>query len=151
MSRTPSLLVAIVVTATLVATTGAATDIGGKCSSVKLKAAAKKSGSKLKCHATAYARGVPVDQAASNRRIHLEPGAQARAVRKRDRRRCGGSCPFGLNCFEIGVGCFGDPEPCRCHGSTTTCPLPHHDYDAAIERLGHDSPGIARAERAEHV
>ena len=35
---------------------------------------------------------------------------------------CGGSCPFGLSCFEIGVGCFGEPEPCRCHGSTTTCP-----------------------------
>lgn len=35
---------------------------------------------------------------------------------------CAGSCPFGLNCFEIGVGCFGEPEPCRCHGSTTTCP-----------------------------
>jgi hypothetical protein len=35
---------------------------------------------------------------------------------------CGGSCPFGLNCFEIGTGCFGEPEPCRCHGSTTTCP-----------------------------
>jgi hypothetical protein len=35
---------------------------------------------------------------------------------------CGGACPFGLSCFEIGVGCFGEPEPCRCHGSTTTCP-----------------------------
>jgi hypothetical protein len=35
---------------------------------------------------------------------------------------CGGTCPFGLSCFEIGVGCFGEPEPCRCHGSTTTCP-----------------------------
>lgn len=35
---------------------------------------------------------------------------------------CGGSCPFGLHCFEIGVGCYGEPEPCRCHDSTTTCP-----------------------------
>jgi hypothetical protein len=35
---------------------------------------------------------------------------------------CGGTCPFGLSCFEIGVGCYGEPEPCRCHGSTTTCP-----------------------------
>ena len=35
---------------------------------------------------------------------------------------CGGTCPSGLNCFAIGVGCFGEIEPCRCHGSTTTCP-----------------------------
>ena len=35
---------------------------------------------------------------------------------------CGGTCPFGLTCFEIGTGCFGEDEPCRCHGSTTTCP-----------------------------
>jgi hypothetical protein len=35
---------------------------------------------------------------------------------------CGGACPTGLRCFAIGVGCFGEPEPCRCHGSTTTCP-----------------------------
>src|SRR5262249_47307384 len=35
---------------------------------------------------------------------------------------CGGVCPQGLRCFEIGVGCFGESEPCRCHSSTTTCP-----------------------------
>jgi hypothetical protein len=35
---------------------------------------------------------------------------------------CGGACPENLRCFAIGVGCFGEPEPCRCHGSTTTCP-----------------------------
>ena len=35
---------------------------------------------------------------------------------------CGGGCPQGLSCFAIGVGCRGEPEPCRCHGSTTTCP-----------------------------
>jgi hypothetical protein len=35
---------------------------------------------------------------------------------------CGGECPTNESCFEIGVGCFGEPEPCRCHSSTTTCP-----------------------------
>ena len=35
---------------------------------------------------------------------------------------CGGVCPSGEFCFEIGVGCFGEGEPCRCHSSTTTCP-----------------------------
>jgi len=35
---------------------------------------------------------------------------------------CGGECPPSESCFEIGVGCFGEPEPCRCHSSTTTCP-----------------------------
>jgi len=35
---------------------------------------------------------------------------------------CGGVCPPGEYCFEIGTGCFGEVEPCRCHSSTTTCP-----------------------------
>ena len=35
---------------------------------------------------------------------------------------CGGVCPPNMYCFEIGVGCRGEPEPCRCHSSTTTCP-----------------------------
>jgi hypothetical protein len=35
---------------------------------------------------------------------------------------CGGVCPQFEFCFEIGVGCFGEAEPCRCHSSTTTCP-----------------------------
>ena len=154
MSRTPPLLVAIVVTAVLVATTGAAPDIGAKCSGVKLKAAGKKSGSKLKCYAVASARGVNVDQAcldkaeakfsAAWQRIEASGNCRTTADESNIESQidtfvanlayqlapcgngiggvCGGSCPFGLSCFEIGVGCNGEPEPCRCHGSTTTCP-----------------------------
>src|SRR5262245_1316765 len=58
---------------------------------------------------------IQVDSLVSTLGIKLAPCGSVGGV-------CGGSCPFGLNCFEIGVGCFGEPEPCRCHGSTTTCP-----------------------------
>jgi hypothetical protein len=56
-----------------------------------------------------------VDTLASGLAVTLAPCGDLGGV-------CGGSCPFGLNCFEIGTGCFGEAEPCRCHGSTTTCP-----------------------------
>lgn len=56
-----------------------------------------------------------VDSLTSNLAVTLAPCGYSGAV-------CGGSCPFGLSCFEIGTGCYGEPEPCRCHGSTTTCP-----------------------------
>jgi len=56
-----------------------------------------------------------VDTLASGLAVTLAPCGDLGGV-------CGGSCPFGLVCFEIGTGCFGETEPCRCHGSTTTCP-----------------------------
>ena len=154
MGRRLSLLLAIVVTAALVTTTGAATDVGSKCSGVKLKAAAKKSNSKLKCYANASAHGVDVDPtclAKAEAKFtaawqRIEATGTCRTTADEDQIEsqidafvsslayklspcgngiggtCGGACPNGLSCFEIGVGCFGEPEPCRCHGSTTTCP-----------------------------
>ena len=56
-----------------------------------------------------------IDALVFNLAVSLAPCRELEGV-------CGGTCPFGLNCFEIGTGCFGEPEPCRCHGSTTTCP-----------------------------
>lgn len=56
-----------------------------------------------------------VDTLASNLAVTLAPCGDLGGT-------CGGWCPFGLNCFAIGVGCFGQAEPCRCHDSTTTCP-----------------------------
>ena len=154
MSRRPFLVVALVATVALLARTGTATDVGAKCSGVKLKAAAKKSNGKLKCYATASARGVDVDPTclakaeakftAAWQRIEATGTCRTTADEGQIESQidafvsslalklapcgngvggvCGGSCPFGLSCFEIGVGCFGEPEPCRCHGSTTTCP-----------------------------
>src|SRR5262245_58524322 len=139
----------------VLASAGAASDPGGRCSGAKLKAAARKSSTKLKCHARANIRGVPVDQvcldkaeakfSASWQRIEAvggcrKTGDEANVENQvdafvdnlavqlapcgRDQGGvCGGSCPFGLRCFEIGIGCFGEAEPCRCHSSTTICPV----------------------------
>jgi hypothetical protein len=138
----------------VLATAGAATDPGARCAGVKMKAAARKSSAKLKCHARATARGLPVDQACldkaeakfSSSWQRIEATASCRTTDDEANIEnqvdafvsnvarqlapcgrgiggvCGGTCPSGLNCFEIGVGCFGEAEPCRCYGSTTTCP-----------------------------
>ena len=130
-----------------------AADPGARCSSARLKVAAKKANTKLKCHAKANARGVPVDSECLTKaeqkfsqtwqRIEAGGGCRTSTLTESDVELrvdafvsqlavslapcgeidgvCGGTCPFGLNCFEIGTGCFGEAEPCRCHGSTTTC------------------------------
>ena len=157
MKRMLSFVVATIVTVGLVAGAGAAADPRGRCSSAKLKAAAKKASTKLKCHASANAKGVQVDGtclakaeekfSASWQKIEALGGGCGTATNEGSVESqidamvsnlavqlapcgrpaggtCGGSCPFGLNCFEIGIGCYGEPEPCRCHSSTTTCPPP---------------------------
>jgi hypothetical protein len=154
MQRILSLVIAVTIAGAAVVGTVDAADIGARCSGAKLKAAAKKSGGKLKCYATASARGVDVDQAcldkaeakfsAAWQRIEATGTCRTTADENQIEAQidvlvtslarqlapcgdgiggvCGGSCPFGLTCFEIGTGCFGEDEPCRCHGSTTTCP-----------------------------
>jgi hypothetical protein len=150
MKRVLALAIATIV---LCAIPGDASDPGGRCASAKLKATARKTSTKLKCFATAYARELPIDQAclskaevkfsAAWQRIEAAGGCRTTQDEHETEIQvdalvsilgvklapcgsvggtCGGICPFGLNCFEIGVGCFGEPEPCRCHGSTTTCP-----------------------------
>jgi hypothetical protein len=139
--------------AAVLGTAAAAVDPAARCSSAKLKAAARKATAKLRCHASANARGVAVDAACLQKAeakfasawAQIEAAGGCRTTQDEDDIEfkvdafvanlavslascgtvdgvCGGTCPFGLNCFEIGVGCYGEPEPCRCHGSTTTCP-----------------------------
>ncbi len=156
MQRILSLVIAVTIAGAAVVATADAADIGARCSGAKLKAAAKKSGGKLKCYAAASARGVDVDQACLDKaetkfsaawhRIEATGTCRTTADENQIEAQidvlvtslarqlapcgdgiggvCGGSCPFGLSCFEIGTGCFGEDEPCRCHGSTTTCPPP---------------------------
>ncbi len=132
----------------------AATDPADRCTAAKIKAAGKKTESKLKCQATAAQRHMSVDQAClmkAEEKFHaawMKAEAKGGCVHTQDEGAveasvdacvgnvlaavspcgvgpggvCGGSCPFPLRCFAIGTGCFGEPEPCRCHSSTTTCP-----------------------------
>lgn len=146
-------LLVILAAALLVVTVRAGVDPGARCTSAKLKAAAKLSGSELRCRAKAAGGQIAVDPACVGRATQKFQAAWARAEAAGgchttgdasaiaakieacsadvadDLQRCGevagvcgGACPAGLNCFAIGVGCYGEPEPCRCHGSTTTCP-----------------------------
>ncbi len=148
-----STLAFVIATSFLVVTAGAATDPAARCTEAKIKAAAKKTSSKLKCHAAAAAKATAVDPSCLMKAEAKFSTAWARAEAKGgcittgDESAvegkvdacvadvvsalracgevdgvCGGACPPGLNCFAIGVGCLGEPEPCRCHGSTTTCP-----------------------------
>src|SRR5258705_12285463 len=150
MART---LLLVLATALLVVEADAAVDPAAHCSGLKLKAAVRKSSAKLKCHANAALRGVPVDAAcltkaetkfnaawqriegaggcrtlddAHETEIQVDAFVSFLAVKLAPCGTvdgvCGGSCPFGLQCFQIGVGCYGESEPCRCHDSTTTCP-----------------------------
>jgi len=137
----------------LLATPLSAADPAGRCTSSKLKAIAKKTSAKLKCHATAAKTGAAVEAACLAKAEEKFSDAWTRAEARGGCATtgeeaifesrvddyvtdvvetlracgsvagiCGGICPSGLRCLEIGIGCNGEPEPCRCHGTTTTCP-----------------------------
>jgi hypothetical protein len=148
-------LVILVAALSLASSSEGAGDPASHCTGAKLKAAAVKASAKLRCHAKATARSVPVDPECLAKAEQKFSAAWARILSKggclsttdeslvestvdacvEDVRAaiqpcgevngvCGGVCPQFMNCFAIGVGCHGEPEPCRCHGSTTTCPPP---------------------------
>jgi hypothetical protein len=131
----------------------AARDPAGRCTANKLKAVAKKTSAKLRCHAAAASEGTSVEASCLTKaeekfsatwaRIEARGGCSTAGDEGTFESKvdtyvndvvttlrtcgkvagvCGGECPTGQFCFEIGVGCYGEPEPCRCHGSTTTCP-----------------------------
>jgi len=174
MQRILSLVIAVTIAGAAVVVTADAADIGARCSGAKLKAAAKKSGSKLKCYATASARGVDVDTACLDKAEakfsaawqRIEATGTCRTTMDESQIEsqidvlvsnlarqlapcgsgiggvCGGSCPFGLSCFEIGTGCFGEDEPCRCHGSTTTCPSSTTTTTTVLAPCGNGVGGV---------
>jgi hypothetical protein len=130
----------------------AAEDPAARCAADKIKAVAKKTSAKLKCHAASKSPSVEskcLAKAAEKfsttwTRIEARGGCTVTGDEQAVESKvddyvtdvvtsvsracgdlggvCGGGCPTGLRCFAIGVGCYGEPEPCRCHGSTTTCP-----------------------------
>jgi hypothetical protein len=139
--------------ALLLAPAQALPDPASRCAVGKLKAAARKTASKLNCYTKAAARSAAVDPACLTKaeekfgaawaRIEAKGGCSPTETEFRVEQKvdtciasvvaalhpcgevdgvCGGGCEGGLSCFAIGVGCRGEPEPCRCHGSTTTCP-----------------------------
>jgi hypothetical protein len=152
-TRMKSALAFLIALSFLIVAARGATDPASRCTAAKIKAAAKKTNSKLKCHAAAAARAISVDPSCVMRAEEKFIAAWARAEAKGGcptsldeatvegkvdacvadvmsafrpcgevDGMCGGVCPPNQSCFAIGVGCRGEPEPCRCHGSTTTCP-----------------------------
>ena len=150
-----SILAALAVSLVAVAA-HAATDPLTRCAVAEMKAAAKKTNSKLKCYTNAAEHGTAVDPGCLTKAESKFSEAWARATAKggcggniagpldqstvegrvdacvrdlvttvapcgRVNGVCGGVCPAGEFCFEIGVGCHGEVEPCRCHTSTTIC------------------------------
>jgi hypothetical protein len=139
------------IAAWLLTLTGQASPDAGSCIASRLKAAARKTSAELKCYAAAAKHGTDVDQSCLTKaeekfsatwsRIEASGGCAAPEDASTIEfgvisyvlnlvlevscgnvgSACGGECPFGLSCFSI-VNCQGQVEPCRCHGSTTTCP-----------------------------
>src|SRR5262245_12710928 len=77
--RMRSFLALLAAASLLAALAVAAQDPAARCTAAKLKAAAKKTSSKLKCHATAAARGSAVDPACLGKAEEKFSAAWARA------------------------------------------------------------------------